>query len=252
MNIKALAHTHDHLEPRGSAGISRRTVARTAAWAVPVVSVAMAAPAFAAASGGCQQRGAGTMRIDNKTGVVTTLVFPGSVTATVTITQVRAGKTYQPFTDKETGRIFTTDYATPWDYLRLHHAKGMRTGDVITMTITFSQAVSGFGFTITDIDGDQGEWIDQVRVSPETFSVLSTGSDVLGAGTSGSPFRSDPSDPGNIDSADGDATLVWPGAQTQFTIVYQAADTPDKDGDVNTSSIGQMVGIGRFTYDNCG
>jgi hypothetical protein len=243
MNIKTPSRAHDDLDRPGSAGISRRTVARSAVWAVPVVSVAMAAPAFAA-SGGCQQQGAGTITTDQKTGAVTALTFPGGVTAIVAITQVRNGKPYQPLMDKETGRVFTTDYGTPWDYVRLHHAKGMKQGDVITMTITFPQPVSGFGFTITDIDGEQGQWIDQVAVAPQAFSA-SKGPNVIGAGTSAAPFLSDPSNPGNIDSADGDATLVWPGAQTQFTIVYTAAD------DRNTSDIGQMVGLGRFTYDNC-
>ena len=41
-----------------------------------------------------------------------------------------------------------------WNYLKLHHPEGMTTGDTVTLTLTFSQAVTGLTLTITDIDKD--------------------------------------------------------------------------------------------------
>lgn len=238
---------HTDSDHDSSALVRRRTLTRTAAWAVPVLTTVAAAPAYAT-SGGCTQRGAGTMTtgtVSKHPNVVTGLVFPGNVTASISISQVRAGKAIDPLSDAETGRIFTTDYGTPWSYVRLHHAKGMKKGDTLTMTITFTQPVRNFGFTITDIDGSPDSWIDQVSVSPESFSIAGRGSNLTGAGTTASPFLSDPQNPGNIDSPAGDAAVVWPGALTTFTVLYTAADSG------NASAIGQMIGLGRFSFDNC-
>jgi hypothetical protein len=225
--------------------VRRRTVTRTAAWAVPVIATVVAAPAYAATSGSCTQRGSGTLAtgvVGKHKNVVTGVVFPGNVTATVAITQTRHGKAVDPLSDAETGRIFRTDYGTPWSYVRLHHAQGMTQGDTITMTVTFGQPVSNFGFTITDIDMDQGGWVDSVTLSPATFAIDAMGPNLTGDG-SHVPFTADVE--GNIDSAAGDVTVHWAQPASSFTITYVAADSG------NDSDIGQMVGIGKFVYDNC-
>ena len=42
----------------------------------------------------------------------------------------------------------------------------MDQGDTITLTLSFSQAVTGLSLTITDIDKDTDLWIDEVGVEP--------------------------------------------------------------------------------------
>lgn len=247
-----------------SSRASRRTVTRAAVWSVPVVSVVAAAPAYAVASGGCQQQGSasmatGTVAYGAKTypSRVTGLAFPGGVSATVTYAKVDThGNAMDPFGKldrqaNQTGRVYTTDYDGDWDYVRLHHPEGMRTGDAVTMTIVFGEQVRNFGFTITDIDEIVGEWVDQVSVDPTTFAISSQADAVTGAGTRDHPFVSEIDD--NVDSDAGDVTLTWPLLEKgdAVTVTYVAADPGDADGDVNTSDIGQMIGIGRFVYDSC-
>jgi hypothetical protein len=239
MKVETRPDTHSG---RGdSHGVSRRTVARGAAWATPVVLTAIAAPSYAAASGPCQTRGAGSMATDAN-GVVTGLSFPGGITATLAYAKKNGTKVLNAF-DGETGHQFSTDYGVPWTYVRLHHPEGMKQNDTLTLTITFSQPVMNFGLTMTDIDRAKDSWIDQVTLSPETFSTTGKGANVGGTGKIGAPFVS--TQEGGIDSPAGDVTLTWPGALQVFTVTYVAADKK------NNSGIGQMIGIGQFAYNNC-
>jgi hypothetical protein len=225
-------------------GASRRTIIRTAAWATPVVLTAVAAPSFAAGSGtDCTQLGSATLT-PNRSGVVDRLVFPGGVSATISYAKTAHGRSRTPF-DGETGHVFSTDYGTPWDYIRLHHPEGMDQNDTLTMTIDFAQPVSSFSLTLTDIDMSVGSWIDEVSLAPASFVVDARGKNVVGGGTAGDPFTSAVDD--NINSAAGDVTVTWagPAALQAFTITYVAADAD------NRSNIGQMIGIGKFSYNNC-
>ncbi|MGC4112952.1 MAG: hypothetical protein QM747_21550 [Nocardioides sp.] len=219
---------------------TRRSVVRTGAWAVPVVATAVASPAYAVTSG-CTRRGEGALVADDD-GVVTSLTFPGGVSAVVEYAKHNGPTVLDPF-DGETGHEFETDYGTPWSYLRLHHPEGMEQGDTLTLTITFSEPVTNLAFTVTDIDQYRGQWDDRVSLAPESFAVTAKGRRVTGSGTSADPFRSNQK--GNIDSASGDVSVVWPGTIQVLTLTYVAADED------NTSDIGQMIGIGRFGYDSC-
>lgn len=264
-------------------GVSRRTVARTTAWATPVLLTSIGAPAFAG-TGVCNDRGMAVLACtsqgdgddgggdggddggdhhhhhdqstsgggggDDNTGdntcTVSSLTFGASTTtATVTIEATdKDGNTITKASD--TGVVRTTSFSPTWDYINLHHPEGMSQGDTLTMTITLSQAVRNFTVRITDIDKDPGSWIDEVFVSPQAYG-YSAGSNVTGTGATGDPFIADSN--GRIDDTNhpdaGDVTLAWQGAVSQVTIRYIAGDKK------NDSGIGQHIGVGQFGFDNC-
>jgi hypothetical protein len=224
--------------------LSRRTVTTAAAWAAPAVLTAVGAPAYAAGSiPACTDRGSDLL--DQGLGrQVTGLWFGNDEQADVVITATdAAGNTISAGSD--TGKLARTTYSPRWNYITLHHAKGMKQGDTITLTLRFTpRPVRDFTATITAIDKVTGEWIDEVVVSPAPVGVVTRGSAVSGSGTVADPFTSDVDKA--IKDAAGDVTLLWPGPLTQVQIRYVAADL------TNASPTGQRIGVGRFAYDNCG
>jgi hypothetical protein len=232
-------------------GVSRRTVARTAAWAVPVVITAVGAPAYAATSGTptCTDSGTAPLTVGNQK--VTTLAFMDAtgkatgVSASVAITATdKTGKALPPNRQSpDTGTVATTDYSPGWNDLILHMPKGLKQGDTLKLTLTFSKPVKNATLSMTDIDKLTQQWIDNVVVSPSGFSVATKGPDVSGSGTTADPFTANVE--AEIHTNAGDLTLVWPGTVTSVTVTYIAAD---KD---NKSELGQHIGIGKFGYNNC-
>jgi len=191
--------------------------------------VAVAAPAFAAS---CPTgSGQAALTLDTKP---TTLTFPPSpVTATVSITRSN------PNTVGFTGVVFAPSYDPDTNYIRLQHDAGMKKGDSIVFTLTFSQPVKNLTFKITDIDMDTGQWIDHIVINTPNY-VSTPAPEVIGNGTVANPFRS--SFDGNFNSSRGDLTLTWPGSLSQVRLTYLAMD------DVNASSIGQHIGIGNIGF----
>jgi hypothetical protein len=222
-------------------GVSRRTVARGAAWAAPVALIAVGAPAYAATSGSCTDFGTAplTQSVGTKVGL---LVFPPSTNqAVVSIAATDAsGKTIAQ--DRLTGTLQHTDYSPGWNYIDLHQAAGMHEGDRLTMTLTFSRPVENLTLTITDIDKIKGEWIDQVFVAPPGFSAV-PGPNVSGSGLAGDPFTANVD--AEIHTAAGDLTLTWAGPLTTAQISYRAGDA------ANTSTNGQHIGVGKIGFSNC-
>jgi hypothetical protein len=235
--------------PYERAGVSRRTVARTAAWAAPVVLTAVAAPSYAASGGVCVDRGSDPL----SQGVGTTVAFLAffdptgkatGVQADVAITATDAQGNPLPSSRKaaETGKLGTTDYQPSWNYITLHDPKGMKQGDTLTLTISYNRVVRNATLTITDIDKLTGQWIDQVYASPSGY-VAARGPNVVGTGASGDPFVA--SVEAEIHTSAGDVRLTWPGAVTQVKITYVAGDRK------NSSGLGQHIGVGQFAYDSC-
>ena len=223
-------------------GVSRRTVARSVAWATPVLVTSVAAPAFAA-SGPCAP---GVVhKVDLKDGSTPTqLTFKNSpVTAIVAITATNANNapvTPPPGGD-ETGKVDNAE----WKYIKLHFDNpdaANQKGGTITMTLTLSAPVNNFSLSITDIDMDTGQWIDHVVISPPGF-IATKGPNVDGNGVPGDPFR--PADEGNISNDDGDVTLNWAFQVQQVVIRYTAADL------VGSSGNGQHIGIGEIQFAGC-
>jgi hypothetical protein len=224
---------------RTSTPVGRRTVTRTAAWAVPAVATAAAAPAHAATSGHCPDWGVDTL--SGTTGRVPFLAFtPSGLQADLVYAAVRNGK--PAVRDSATGRASAT-----WEWLRLNQAAGMSQGDSVTLTIdnfVTPQAyvsVRNLQLTVTAIDKVTGQWADQISFDPPPDLVVSQGAN-LTRGQDGS-FSADRE--GAASGSDGDVTVRWNGPLRTVRVTYTAADSQ------NASPTGQFVGVGRFSYDNC-
>jgi hypothetical protein len=219
-----------------TSGMGRRSLVKGAAWTTPIVVVGAAAPAVAVSQVPCL-RVLATIpsNWDNKK---PPLAFPGSsVTATVTFTSNTGDNT-----PGDTGDIDETDYQPSWRFIKLHHPDGMDQGDTVRITLTFTAAVTNVSMTVTDIDKDTGEWIDEVIVNTPGYT-YQAGANVIGTGTALSPFKSNHE--GGITSAAGDVTVSWAGPLTSVALTYRAADSQ------NGSGSGQHIGIGLFGFDSC-
>jgi hypothetical protein len=231
--VKGWHARRDHGAPQEAPGVSRRTVAKSTAWATPLLVTSVAAPAYAASGpcvGGEATLVSGTMPVN--------LTFPPS-TVTATVGWSSTGAQGDDQTPGETGLVRTVAYSPTWNYLKLHLPRGMTQGDTVTLTLTFSQPVTNLSLTITDIDKETKNWIDEVVVSPLGFTA-DKAANVIGTGTAADPFRSQVE--GGIDSAAGDVTLTWAGPVTQVQITYRAADSQNKSG------IGQHIGVGKIGF----
>ncbi len=87
------------------------------------------------------------------------VVFAGStITADLAYRAVdRDGDLLSDQTPQQTGQIHRTPYDDPpdnpaWDYIKLHHPRLVAQGNVITLTIDFTEDVRNLSLTITDID----------------------------------------------------------------------------------------------------
>jgi len=100
--------------------------------------------------------------------------------------------------------------------------------------------VPNLTFTITDIDTWIGNWVDHVVINAPGYTFSSKTGDVIGTGTVADPFRSKVD--GNFSSDRGDLALTWPGPLSQVRLTYLAMD------DVNASTDGQLIGIGKIGF----
>ncbi|HEX4471803.1 MAG TPA: hypothetical protein VH085_07535 [Nocardioides sp.] len=241
MSVETLPHGHaPDQAPDQAPVVSRRALALSAAWATPVVLVAVTAPAYAATSGQCPDYGLADLgAVGSKPGSL--LLPPSSNKATISL-QRTDSKGNVLALDDATGSVATTDYTPGWSYLMLHHAKGMRQGDIITLTLSLDDPVENLTLTVTDIDKIKGEWIDQVYTSPVAIA-SAQGPNVVGSGTSADPFTSKVN--AEIHTAAGDLTLTWPGPLSVVQLFFRVGDTK------NTSTRGQHVGVGKIGFDGC-
>ena len=239
-------------KPTATHGISRRTVTRGMAWTAPVVLTSVTAPAFAASTV-CL---ASQDTLQQRSSVLNGLAFSGStITASLTYQAVnKNGVLLSDQTPEETGWIVPTPYNTAanprWNYIKLHHPTDVAQGNVITLTITFTENVENLSLTITDIDKNTivnapNRWIDEVVITPGGFTdtVPAKGANVIGAGTATNPYASSVNE--NISTPAGDVTLTWAGPLKVVTIAYKAA------GSNNVNDWGQQIGVGKLSFDNC-
>lgn len=174
---------------------SRRTVLRAAAWTAPAVSVAVAVPAYAACSPASAKPS--SYALSWGSGVYTrssaasgTAVVPGAavgaqpvnVVVTSSVSSSRVSRTAQNLLASSQG-------------LELHHASPIVAGRDYrqTVTFTFSRAVSGLSFSISDVDSSQNGWWDRIELSGQRkFTVAPRGrrnTHILGTGVQGDPWR---------------------------------------------------------------
>lgn len=248
-------------------GMTRRAVTRGMAWTAPVVLTSVTVPAFAASPVPCTKRTAAILNLDNDDPVFKADFASSTVDATFSFRATnKAGSLLSDHpTPGDTGEVHRTNYpsGTNWNYLKLHHPADMNQGDLIVLTIDFTTPVSNLALTITDIDRYTTEWIDHVWVEPTPLTVVKTDPTfVEGAGTAADPWVADvpgdsdhgdgdeddgveEDDPMGITSQKGDVMVTWLGPLSQVKVYYKAADVD------NDSPIGQHIGVGLITIDNC-
>lgn len=224
--------------------VSRRTLVRGAAWSVPVVSIAAAAPAFAASP--CSTKTADTMDLTAKVGSDGTML--GVVSAATGVT-------------RGFYNLSTNDPAFPvTGWLELENVPRATTetnpSRYQDVTFTFSQSVSGLEFTVSDLDtvnnGNQEYW-DRVAIVDAasvftTAPVVSGNTAVTGAGTLTDPLRqatfsNAASTPNNLTSRQ--MRVSFSGATTSFTVRFWTSRDDNRNGT-------HAVWIGNMTYKtNC-
>ncbi|CAB4937741.1 unannotated protein [freshwater metagenome] len=187
---------------------SRRNVVRGAAWSVPVIAVATAAPAFAASpcdvnsytldwSGGTSASGLTSYTPPTnpagsgvKVGTATVAPPSGSLGSVMTVTfssrmigsMVRASDNLTLSAEQNVGGLGLGPG------LNVSHADGIPSGyaNRQELSISFTREVTGLQFTITDIDALSGGWIDQIAVSgTRTGTPVAT---VQGTGATDNPW----------------------------------------------------------------
>lgn len=181
---------------------TRRTLVRGAAWSVPVVSLAAAAPAFAAS---CVKvydfrldwNGPSTSYSKNAATNVGTAVVTGpggssplnvTFTSTTSGSLSRASDNLEISSETNIGNLGAGERG-----LNISHSTGITAGRANRqiVAIAFSRAVTGLSFTMTDIDSNSGNgnnWWDRVELDgTRTAAAVSRGGNngnyVIGAGT---------------------------------------------------------------------
>ena len=206
-------------EPRPSA-VNRRTVLAGAAWSVPGVLVAAAAPAFAASCDPITTRidwaSTNYTYIGPTSGKYTIPDLDGAgpqQAVTLTITQTSIGSNTQTGSQYYNGwykgdpnaqtklndnlKVTTYNVGGTGDRgLAFHQSpksdsnKGYSTANLSSYSFTFSRPVSNLSFTITDIDSHQYDFDDMVSItsaSPYTYTKADS-TFIQGTGTYSNPF----------------------------------------------------------------
>lgn len=230
----------------GRAGVSRRSVVKAAAWAVPVIAVAAPAPAFAASP--CTP----TTSLDDLTPGTSPnpiTFYPSLVTAGLAWTSGGQGGDNTP---GDTGQVAATNTNPSWNYIEIEMVQSLNAGDYVQLTITLSEPVTGLSFILHDIDMEEGRqgtaWVDHVYIDTPGFT-YARGSNIQGVGSGAvgnqnqGPFR--PINWGDtpISSGEGDVRLTWPGEVSQVVIRYVAGATG--------YSQNQHIGLGDLRYEAC-
>jgi hypothetical protein len=219
--------------------VARRAVARGAAWSLPVVALAVAAPAHAATSV-CHVT---TGKLDwdsfatnsnqlNK--VLTTSI--GGVTVKVTVTGDAA---------PGNGNVVSTATGAQSKVMRFYDVEN-KNNTSQTILITFSKQVQNVSFSLLDVDSAKnGGFIggnayeDLVIVNTPGF-VGSKHKNVKGSGTTADPYRAkNTNSPVDGTSADSNVDLSWAAKLTQVSFKYA------QDGSVNG---GPFIGISDISF----
>jgi len=235
-----MPHVHDQEQARL---IGRRAVTRGAAWSIPVVSLAVAAPAMAVS--GCTV----------KTGKLAwTSQIAGSLfgkTLVTTVSGVTATVTGTGDTGATDNGIRSAGPIGGANSLLLLHSKNDVNNTSQTITIKFSQPVQNLSFTFLDIDSSQtvtgkghnqtitDHWQDKISIQPAP-SGQTKGSTVQGSGTVAAPWRSiDQDTPVPDTGTTGNVLVNWTASHDTITIVYS------QDGSQDGSP---KVGIGDLSF----
>lgn len=221
--------------PRNAPTQTRRTVLRTAAWSAPVVAVAAATPAHAAASP-CEPQAytapvtsANYTRTSTSAGSGTVALAPGgaagattfaySVTSTLIGSALRYSSNLAQI--NASARAGGSPVSTVWDaYQYAAYGEGQ------VFTWTFARPVSNISLVVIDIDSNTPTvgFRDAVSTSPSPVASsiqFANASYLQGSGTPGSPFQTTSGQGSSgTGSSNGNVTFQLAGPLTQFTLTY--------------------------------
>lgn len=253
---------------RACARPTRRTLTRAAAWSVPAIAVAAAAPAFAASP--CDVRVGEVLDWDGsrvaftRTSTTARAVLDPDATGPVPSLTLDVVATYS-------GNMKAGDEAgsNPNPNLRVTSPIGglgvsglslwqattsaspRGAADQGTYTFTFSRPVSNLVFTVTDIDSQGGDFWDVLRLSPgyvvenrpnTVASDKNGGSERFYASTSSAPAD-------NASGSGGNLRVRYPGPVSTFTISYYNGAASFQAGVDNDQAI--YVSDMTFDYKPC-
>lgn len=232
---------------------TRRTLVRGAAWSVPAISIAAAAPAFAASpcdlrsyvldwDGGSVTTGTTSWARANYTSGKATVNAPsgsGSAAIGVQFTSVWINEAGWQTRDRRDQAANLT-ISTETNVGNLSKGRGLyvRHEDPIhgdrdrrqQLTIAFDREVTGLNFTITDIDSTSNLYWDRVEVSAlnSVGAAVLHGSTkapgVIGSGATADPFRqSDADTTFGANQGGGNVGLSFTGSVKSVTLVFWSA-----------------------------
>jgi hypothetical protein len=216
--------------------VGRRALARGAAWSVPVVALAVAAPASAATSGCHVLSGKldwdlfaqGSSQL-NKV-LVTTI---SGVTVTITVTGDYAANN---------GVVTSTSTGGQSKVMRFYDQEN-KTNTSQTILIAFSKQVQNVSFSLLDVDSQTARttnaYEDLVVVNTPGWTGVKH-SNVKGSGTAADPYRGKTTNsPADGTSNTSNVDLTWPGKLSAVSFKYA------QDGKVNG---GPFIGISDIFF----
>jgi hypothetical protein len=221
--------------------VGRRAVARGAAWSIPVVSLAVAAPAMAAS--GCKLT-TGLLSWDvftsgsNQTGHALATSGGTGVTVTVSLSGDTGADNNGEVTSTSTGGLSKV--------LRFYDLND-HSNTSQTVTLTFSKPVQNLSFSLLDVDSQSG---NRGQAAYEDLVIVNTAgwtatkhSNVKGLGTTAMPYRAQTTNsPEDGSSPDSNVDLGWTGPISSVSFTYK------QDGSVNGNP---FIGISDIAFQRC-
>lgn len=212
---------------------------RTAAWSVPAITLAVAAPANAATSG-CKVT-TGLLSWDTFThgSLQTGKALATSAGTGVTVTISVSGDT----SATNNGTVTSTSTGNQSKVMRFYDVDN-KANTAQTVTLTFSAAVTGIAFSLLDVDSSPGNYQDLVVINTagctgvKHSNILSTSD-----GTAAHPYRAistNSPEPGTTSTSNVD--LSWSASRTSVSFTYA------QDG---TNGGGPFIGISDITFQRC-
>lgn len=213
---------------------------RGAAWSIPVVSLAVAAPAMAAS--GCKMT-TGQLNWDvfasgsNQTGKA--LATTGGTGVTVTVSM--AGATGAD----NNGEVTSTTTGGLSKVLRFYDLNNSPNTQQV-VTLTFSKPIQNLSFSLLDVDSarsrNQAAYEDLVIINTPGWTATKH-SNVIGSGTAAAPYRAvNLNSPVDGSSSASNVDLSWTGPISSVSFIYK------QDGSVNGNP---FIGISDIAFQYC-
>jgi hypothetical protein len=226
---------HDDDHARAPRQVGRRAVTRGAAWSVPVVTLAVAAPA--AAHSGCHLVTGSLVwdTVANGPQLNKALATSGGTGVTVMVSV--SGDTGHAGNGSVTG----TTTGAQSKVMRFYDQNNVA-DTAQTITLTFSKAVQNVSFSLLDVDSETS---GKILAFEDVVTILTPGwsgtthSNVKGSGTVASPYRAVNTDsPVSGASSASNVDLAWAGPLTTIRFTYAQDGTVQGDPFMGISDIG--------------